>query len=268
MPRRCTVCDHPETHSIDEALVSGAPYRSVAKRFGLSDSAVYRHKTEHLPARLSKAKEAEEAARARDQGESPRPARRRERRRDRPRGALRWRRRPSCLPELAIARQADSHPRGETDLFSRLFPECRRRAGHPEWAAGETSLLEERRCGKGAQEPGRPPEDAGRRVAGRERRRAPGEPPGQAAQGHDPRRSRRVDRPPYPGGTRVKFAGDCRSSAWRSGPPLCVVVGLFLINGIILGGLGYYFGLQSANRAGQILGIVAVVLSKGPGDPA
>ena len=49
---------------------------------------------------------------------------------------------------------------------------------------------------------------------------------------------------------------------------LCAVIDLFLINGIsiefpgtILGGLGYYFGLQSANRAGQILGIVAVVLS-------
>jgi hypothetical protein len=49
---------------------------------------------------------------------------------------------------------------------------------------------------------------------------------------------------------------------------LCAVVGLFLINGvsikfpgIILGGLGYCFGLQSSNRAGQILGIVAVVLS-------
>jgi hypothetical protein len=46
------------------------------------------------------------------------------------------------------------------------------------------------------------------------------------------------------------------------------VVGLFVINGvsiefpgIILGGLGYYFGLQGGNRAGQILGIVAVVLS-------
>ena len=49
---------------------------------------------------------------------------------------------------------------------------------------------------------------------------------------------------------------------------LCAVVGLFLINGIsiefpdiILGGLGYYFGLQSSNRAGQNLGIIAVVLS-------
>jgi hypothetical protein len=57
MPRRCTVCDHPQRHSIDEALVTGAPYRSVAKRYGLSGSAVYRHKTEHLPAHLLKAKE-------------------------------------------------------------------------------------------------------------------------------------------------------------------------------------------------------------------
>ena len=66
MPRRCTVCDHPEKHGIDEVLVSGAAYRSVAKRFELSESAVYRHKTEHLPAHLLKAREAEEAARADD----------------------------------------------------------------------------------------------------------------------------------------------------------------------------------------------------------
>jgi hypothetical protein len=66
MPRRCTVCDRPERHSIDEALVSGAPYRSVAKRFRLSESAVYRHKTEHLPAHLLKAREVEEVAQADD----------------------------------------------------------------------------------------------------------------------------------------------------------------------------------------------------------
>jgi transposase-like protein len=51
---------------IDETLVTGAPYRSVAKRFGLSESSVYRHKTEHLPAHLLKAREVEEAARADD----------------------------------------------------------------------------------------------------------------------------------------------------------------------------------------------------------
>jgi hypothetical protein len=60
------VCDHPEGHGIDEALVTGAPYRSVAKRFGLSESAVYRHKGEHLPAHLLRAKEVEEAAKADD----------------------------------------------------------------------------------------------------------------------------------------------------------------------------------------------------------
>ena len=66
MPRRCTVCDHRERHNIDEVLVSGAPYRSVAKRFALSESAVYRHKTDHLPAHLLRAREAEEVARADD----------------------------------------------------------------------------------------------------------------------------------------------------------------------------------------------------------
>src|SRR5215211_6207486 len=66
MPRRCTVCDHQERHGIDEALVTGAPYRSVAKRFELSESAVYRHKTEHLPAHMLKAREVEETARADD----------------------------------------------------------------------------------------------------------------------------------------------------------------------------------------------------------
>jgi hypothetical protein len=60
------VCDHPERHGIDEALVTGAPYRSVAKRFGLSESAVYRHKGEHLPAHLLKAREVEEVAQADD----------------------------------------------------------------------------------------------------------------------------------------------------------------------------------------------------------
>ena len=66
MPRRCTVCDHPKRHSIDETLVTGAPYRSVAKQFELSESAVYRHKTEHLPTYLLKAREAAEVAQADD----------------------------------------------------------------------------------------------------------------------------------------------------------------------------------------------------------
>ena len=49
---------------------------------------------------------------------------------------------------------------------------------------------------------------------------------------------------------------------------VCAVVGIFVLEGIsiefpgiILGGLGYYFGLTSQDRASQILGIAAVVLN-------
>jgi hypothetical protein len=47
----------------------------------------------------------------------------------------------------------------------------------------------------------------------------------------------------------------------RCGWPLPDQRRLHRVPGIILGGLGYYFGLQSVIRAGQILVIVAVVLS-------
>jgi hypothetical protein len=48
----------------------------------------------------------------------------------------------------------------------------------------------------------------------------------------------------------------------------CAVIGTFVLEGvsielpgILLGGLGYYLGLTSQDRASQILGIVAVVLN-------
>jgi hypothetical protein len=49
---------------------------------------------------------------------------------------------------------------------------------------------------------------------------------------------------------------------------VCALVGIFVLDGIsiefpgiILGGLGYYFGLTSRDRTGQILGVAAVVLN-------
>jgi hypothetical protein len=49
---------------------------------------------------------------------------------------------------------------------------------------------------------------------------------------------------------------------------VCAVVGIFVLEGIsiefpdiILGGLGYYLGLTSQDRVGQILGIAAAVLN-------
>jgi hypothetical protein len=62
MPRTCTVCTHAQVSAIDEALLQNEPYRSVAKRFGASESALYRQQQDHLPAALVKAKDAAEVA--------------------------------------------------------------------------------------------------------------------------------------------------------------------------------------------------------------
>jgi hypothetical protein len=53
MPRRWTVCDHPQKHAVNEALVSGTPYRSVARRFRLTGKAVHLHKTKHLSFKMA-----------------------------------------------------------------------------------------------------------------------------------------------------------------------------------------------------------------------
>ena len=67
MPRRCTVCAHPEVGAINKALVAGESDRKLAARYGsLSRPAIQRHADNHLPASLAKAKEAEEIAHADD----------------------------------------------------------------------------------------------------------------------------------------------------------------------------------------------------------
>jgi hypothetical protein len=114
MPRRCTVCDHPERHGIDETLVTGAPYRSVAKRFGLSESAVYRHKIEHLPAHLLKAREVEEMAQADDLLEQVRNLQRH---------ALDILERAETAGDLRTALAAISQARGNLELLGKLAGE-------------------------------------------------------------------------------------------------------------------------------------------------
>ncbi len=65
MPRTCTVCSHPERPAIDKALVSGEPYRGIAKRYEASEAAMFRHR-EHLPATMVKAQAAGQVAQADD----------------------------------------------------------------------------------------------------------------------------------------------------------------------------------------------------------
>lgn len=62
MPQTCRICTHPDRAAIDAALVRGEPVRDIAGRFALSKSAVFRHRSDHLPGHLVKAHGAAEIA--------------------------------------------------------------------------------------------------------------------------------------------------------------------------------------------------------------
>ena len=50
MPKPCSICHHPEREAIEKALLdTEAGHRKVAKRFGVSASALFRHRQNHLP---------------------------------------------------------------------------------------------------------------------------------------------------------------------------------------------------------------------------
>lgn len=66
MPRTCSICGSPDRAAIDAAIVAGEAYRSIAKRFDLSAAAVFRHRAEHIPTTLARAKEAGDVALADD----------------------------------------------------------------------------------------------------------------------------------------------------------------------------------------------------------
>ena len=48
MPHLCTTCQHKDLDQIDQALLANEPLRRIAARFGLSPSALWRHKRNHL----------------------------------------------------------------------------------------------------------------------------------------------------------------------------------------------------------------------------
>jgi hypothetical protein len=138
MPRRCTVCDHLESHSINEALVTGAPYRSVAKRFELSESAVYRHKTEYLPAHLLKARQVDEVAQADDLLDQVRHLQTH---------ALDILERAEKTGDLRSALAAISQARGNLELLGKLAGELDERPVvnvllSPQWLMIRTTMLE------------------------------------------------------------------------------------------------------------------------------
>ena len=67
MPRHCTVCAHPERPAIDHALIAGDAAQRISDRYcSLSRPAIQRHKAEHLPQTMVKAKESEDVGHAID----------------------------------------------------------------------------------------------------------------------------------------------------------------------------------------------------------
>ncbi len=64
MPRKCTVCTHPDREAIDAALVEGGAFPALVAKYRVSKDSLSRHKTNHLPAKLVMAQAAEDVAQA------------------------------------------------------------------------------------------------------------------------------------------------------------------------------------------------------------
>ncbi len=66
MSRSCTICQHPHREAIESYIVGFSSNLSVSALFGVSESAIRRHKGNHLPAKLVLAEKAAEVAEAGD----------------------------------------------------------------------------------------------------------------------------------------------------------------------------------------------------------
>ena len=63
--RKCRICHHPPRHQINEALLlSNNSLRDISGQFKVSKSALQRHREDHIPSDLVKAKRADEICRA------------------------------------------------------------------------------------------------------------------------------------------------------------------------------------------------------------
>jgi len=67
MPRTCTICRHPERAALERELLAGEPYRGIARKFGVSEDALERHRhAGHIAAHLARAHQAAQVAQADD----------------------------------------------------------------------------------------------------------------------------------------------------------------------------------------------------------
>ncbi len=66
MSRKCKACSHKKRKEIDRDLVDSVPYRTITKKYDITRQSLIRHKDNHLPAELVKAKEVKEVIQAGD----------------------------------------------------------------------------------------------------------------------------------------------------------------------------------------------------------
>lgn len=62
MARKCRVCTDPKRYAIEQALVNGESLRQISGRFGISSSALQRHKQNDVSKCLARAAERREAS--------------------------------------------------------------------------------------------------------------------------------------------------------------------------------------------------------------
>jgi hypothetical protein len=64
MGRQCTVCSHKDVEKINKRLARNEVFRTIADDTGLSETALKRHKAEHIPDALTKAEDIKDVAEA------------------------------------------------------------------------------------------------------------------------------------------------------------------------------------------------------------
>ena len=63
MPRKCTICEHPQVDEINRLLLKTQNIAKIAEQYNVNYHALYRHKS-HIPTTMVKAQEAQEVAKA------------------------------------------------------------------------------------------------------------------------------------------------------------------------------------------------------------
>jgi hypothetical protein len=137
VPRICTICQHPDRHAIDKALVGSGTNRRIAAQFAVSEQAIRRHRAEHLPVSLAKTEEAQRDAEAVDVWREAKALRSR---------AYRILMRAEEIGDLRNALGAIREARATLELLAEVEGQLDRRptvnvTASPEWVTLRTALL-------------------------------------------------------------------------------------------------------------------------------